>query len=101
MWFVPGSHEGPLQPHRPTGPGAALECDPPASGAAAVPLDPGSCTFHAGATLHYSRGNTTAGHRRALIVNFRPLAMVEYERDRGFDHGKSGPGRENRNLGTR
>jgi phytanoyl-CoA hydroxylase len=67
----------------------------------AVPLAPGSCTFHAGATLHSSRGNTTGGHRRALIVNSRPRAMVELERSRGFDHGKSGPGRENRNAGTR
>ena len=41
------------------------------------------------------------GHRRALIVNFRPRAMVEYERQRGFDHGKSAPGRENRNVRTR
>jgi phytanoyl-CoA hydroxylase len=101
MWFVPGSHLGPLMPHRPAGPRAALECDPPASGAVAVPLAPGSCTFHAGATLHHTRGNATAGHRRALIVNFRPSAMVENERARGFDHGKSGPGRENRNTATR
>ena len=27
--------------------------------------------------------------RRALIVNFRPKAMVELERAQGFDHGKS------------
>lgn len=101
MWFVPGSHRGELKPHRPAGPGAALECNAPSSGAVAVPLAPGSCTFHAGATLHYSRGNTTGGHRRALIVNSRPRAMVEHERSRGFDHGKSGPGRENRNARTR
>lgn len=55
----------------------------------------------AGGMLHYSHGNTTAGHRRALIVNFRPRAMIEYERSRGFDHGKSAPGRENRNARTR
>ena len=101
MWFLPGSHRGPLRPHRSAGPGGALQCDPPEAGAVAVPLDAGSCTFHAGATLHHSRGNATAGHRRALIVNFRPRAMVEYERERGFDHGKSAPGRENRNVRTR
>jgi phytanoyl-CoA hydroxylase len=101
MWFVPGSHREELRPHRSAAPGGALQCDPPESGAVAVPLAPGSCTFHAGGTLHFSRGNTTAGHRRALIVNFRPQAMVEYERSRGFDHGKSRPGRENRNVETR
>jgi hypothetical protein len=51
--------------------------------------------------MHYSRGNSTAGHRRALIVNFRPRAMVELERSRGFDHGKDTPGRQNRNPLTR
>lgn len=101
MWFLPGSHRGPVQSHRSAGPGGALQCDAPESGAVAVPLAPGSCTFHAGATLHHSGGNTTGSHRRALIVNFRPRAMVEYERARGFDHGKSGPGRENRNVETR
>jgi phytanoyl-CoA hydroxylase len=101
MWFLPGSHREPPRPHRAAGSDGALECAPPASGAVAVPLAPGSCTFHAGATMHYSRGNTTSGHRRALIVNFRPRAMVEYERARGFDHGRSGPGRENRNPLTR
>jgi hypothetical protein len=29
---------------------------------------------------------------RALIVNFRPQAMVDLERERGFDHGKDAPG---------
>ena len=31
----------------------------------------GSCGLHAGRTLHYSRGNTTDGIRRAYILNFR------------------------------
>jgi ectoine hydroxylase-related dioxygenase (phytanoyl-CoA dioxygenase family) len=101
MWFLPGSHREPLRPHRSSGPGGALECDPPDSGAVAVPLEPGSCTFHDGGMLHYSRGNTTAGHRRALIVNLRPRAMVEYERARGIEHGRRGPGRDNLNPLTR
>lgn len=101
MWFVPGTHERPLRPHRSAGPGGALACDASESDGVAVPLAAGSCTFHGGGTLHYSRGNSTATRRRALIVNFRPRAMVEYERARGFDHGKDGPGRENRNPLTR
>jgi phytanoyl-CoA hydroxylase len=101
MWFAPGSHREPPRPHRPAGPGGALQCDPPESETVAVPLSPGGCTVHAGATLHYSRGNSTDTRRRALIVNFRPEAMVAYERASGFDHGKSGPGRENLNSSTR
>ena len=102
LWFVPGSQREPMRPHRPAGKGGgALECDASESEGGAVPLGAGSCTFHAGATLHYARGNTGAGHRRALIVNFRPRAMIELERARGFDHGKDAPGRENRNPLTR
>ena len=29
-------------------------------------------TVDNGGVMHYSRGNTPAGHRRALIINFRP-----------------------------
>ena len=56
----------------------------------AVPLAAGGATFHAGRTLHYTRGNTTANPRRAYITNFRPRAMVEWERAHGFDHGRAG-----------
>jgi hypothetical protein len=102
MWFVPGSHRLPMRAHRPAGTGGgALECDGSEAEGVPVPLAAGSCTFHHGGTIHYSRGNSTAGHRRALIVNFRPRAMVELERARGFDHGKDAPGRENRNSLTR
>ena len=102
VWFVPGSHLLPMRPHRPAGRGGgALECDGSESEGVAVPLAAGSCTFHHGGTMHYSRGNSTASHRRALIVNFRPQAMVDLERARGFDHGKDAPGRENRNPLTR
>lgn len=102
LWFVPGSHRRPVRPHRPAGKGGgALECDGTEAEGVAVPLAAGSCTFHHGGTMHYSRGNSTAGRRRALIVNFRPQAMVELERTRGFDHGRDAPGRENRNPLTR
>lgn len=102
MWFAPGSHEGELRPHRPAGKGGgALECDGSEDEAVAVLLPPGSCTLHGGKTLHYSRGNTTDGHRRALILNFRPEAMIRLERELGFDHGKSSNVRENRNVGTK
>jgi len=102
MWFVAGSHKQELRPHRPAGKGGgALECDGTEEEAVCVPLKPGSCTFHGGSTLHYSRGNSTDGHRRALIINLRPQAMIDLEREQGFDHGKSANVRQNRNDGTR
>ncbi len=58
--------------------------------AVSAPISAGSCTLHSGRTLHYTRGNCTGRDRRALIVNFRPEAMVALERSLGFDHGKQG-----------
>ncbi len=86
MWFVPGSNHKPLRSHVQTGKGGALQCEATEEEAVAVELQPGGCTFHHGRTIHYSRGNATDGHRRAFIVNFRPKAMIAYERERGFDH---------------
>jgi hypothetical protein len=42
--------------------------------------------LHLGATVHYSRGNSTNKQRRAMIINLRPQKMINYERERGFDH---------------
>ena len=87
MWFVPGSHHAPVRTHRYSGEsGHALETDATEAEALACPLAPGSATFHDGGTLHYSRGNSTAMRRRALIANFRPAAMIAWERERGYDH---------------
>lgn len=93
MWYVRGSHLGPLRPHRrPAGhdDDGALECDCSENepGATPVPLVAGQAAAHAGGTLHYSRGNTTADRqRRAYILSFRPSAMIALGRDRGLDHG--------------
>ncbi|MBN8783765.1 MAG: phytanoyl-CoA dioxygenase family protein [Terrimonas ferruginea] len=87
MWYVPGSHLLPVREHRPAGKGGgALECDASESEGVAVPLKAGSCVWHHGGTLHYSRGNSTDRRRRAFITNFRPASMVAYEREKGFDH---------------
>lgn len=102
MWFVPGSHRRPLRKHWPAGQGGgALECGGGEGEAVCVPLRSGSCTFHNGGVVHYSRGNSTASHRRALILNFRPAAMIRMERKLGFDHGKTANVRVNRNEQTR
>jgi len=53
-----------------------------------VQLNAGGATCHHGRTLHYSRGNSTRQLRRGFIVNYRPTAMVTYEREHGFDHGQ-------------
>jgi phytanoyl-CoA hydroxylase len=90
MWFVPGSHLSPVRPHRfAAGAGGALTCDAAEEEGLAVALKAGSCTFHQGRTLHYSRSNSTTGNRRAFIVNFRAAEMIQLERSLGFDHGKN------------
>lgn len=89
MWFVPGSNRQAVRPHRFAGPqGGALMCDAREAEGIPIELAPGSCTFHTGRTLHYSRGNSTGEQRRAFIINFRPQSMIEYERAHGFDHGR-------------
>jgi phytanoyl-CoA hydroxylase len=102
MWYVPGSHRLPLRPHVKAGAGGgALECACGEDEGVPVPLKAGSCAFHHGATLHYSRGNTTDLRRRAYILNYRPQAMIEFERQQGFDHGRTKNDREIRNLDAR
>ena len=101
MWYVQGSHRGPVRPHRSAGKGGgAIECegseDEP--GATPVPLQPGAAAAHVGRTLHYSRGNTTNRHRRAYILNYRPAAMIAREREVGMDHGKTNNERVVRNT---
>jgi ectoine hydroxylase-related dioxygenase (phytanoyl-CoA dioxygenase family) len=87
MWYVAGSHRLPVRPHRQAGRGGgALECDAMEAEATAVEIKAGSCIWHHGGTIHYSRGNSTGRRRRALITNYRPSDMVAYERQRGFDH---------------
>jgi ectoine hydroxylase-related dioxygenase (phytanoyl-CoA dioxygenase family) len=90
MWFVPGSNLKEVRPHQYAAKkGGALQCDASEDEAVAVELSPGSCTFHHGRTLHYSRGNGTGSQRRAFIINFRLQEMIRLERAQGFDHGKN------------
>lgn len=86
MWFVPKSNEQEIRPHQQTGKGGALQCEAKESEAIAAEIPAGSCTFHSGRTIHYARGNSTDRRRRAFICNFRPAAMIAYERSKGFDH---------------
>lgn len=86
MWFVPKSHLEAVRPHGQPIEGGPLVCEADEAEAVCIALQPGSCTFHHGRTVHYSRGNSTGGHRRAFILNFRPKAMIAFERAQGFDH---------------
>lgn len=86
MWYVPESHKKHLRAHIQVGKGGALKCEAQESEGVAVPLKPGEAVLHHGGTLHYSRGNSTYGQRRAIIINCRPDAMIQYEREQGFDH---------------
>lgn len=86
MWYTPKSHLSPILPHKQTGNKGALKCEGSEAHSVFIELKPGSCVFHQGGTLHYSRGNSTDDHRRALITNFRPKAMIELERSQGVDH---------------
>lgn len=58
--FVLGLNQKPVRPQRfAAGEGGVLTCDASENEGLAVELKAGSCTFHHGRTLHYSRGNAT------------------------------------------
>ena len=86
MWYTPKSHLSPVLPHSQTGDKGALQCEGTENNSVCIELQPGSCVFHQGGTLHYSRGNSTENNRRAFITNFRPKAMIDLEREQGVDH---------------
>ena len=86
MWYTPKSHLSPILHHEQTGNKGALKCEGSEENSVFIELKPGSCVFHQGGTLHYSRGNSTTYNRRAFITNFRPKAMIALERKQGVDH---------------
>jgi len=76
MHYIPGSHLGPVWPHRRRGGSAdahALEAvGIDVSRAVACPLAAGDATAHVPRTLHYSGPNTTGYPRLAWILEFGP-----------------------------
>eukprot|EP00756_Hemistasia_phaeocysticola_P048054 Hpha_TRINITY_DN22497_c0_g1::TRINITY_DN22497_c0_g1_i1::g.95157::m.95157 len=96
MWMIAGSHLGELRRHRTASEGSHILMTDDASeaerGATCVPLPAGSAVLWHGRTCHYSRGNVTPFPRRTFITNFRPHAMVRWERENGFDHLRKGFG---------
>ena len=85
MWFVP-RYDNHLFKHTHSKEGGALSIAIRPKNGKPVPLKAGGCTFHDGFTLHFSKGNSTKGPRRALILNFRPQEMIQLEREQGVDH---------------
>lgn len=77
MRYVPGSHLGPLLPHRSPGGDErvhALECEPGSfdeSAATAQPVAAGACILHAGRTLHAALANRSTADRLAYVIVFR------------------------------
>lgn len=86
MWFIPKENDDEILQHFSLPNKGALYCKTNAENAQCIPLNAGGCTFHDGFTLHFSKGNTTNNQRRALILNFRPQAMIDLEREQGIDH---------------
>ncbi len=74
MWFVPGSHNLDVLPHRSIGNdvrvhGLELDvADFDLGSAVACPIPAGGATFHLSTTLHYTGPNLTDQPRRAYIV---------------------------------
>lgn len=82
MWFIPGSHKLGRLPSVDLGntsadgpltllPGSFRDVKP-----VAVPLKPGSCTFHNGLTFHYAGPNVTDSPRRAMVTIFMPAGTT-------------------------
>lgn len=77
MRYVPGSHRGPLLPHRSPGGDErvhALECEPGSfdeSAAVAEAVPAGACILHAGRTLHAALANRSDADRLAYVIVFR------------------------------
>lgn len=93
MSFVPGSHREPqLRAHRPLhgdrdrSHTLVADVDEEQDELRPVPIRRGDVTVHHERVIHGSRGNHSAGWRRAYIVAFRARSAVEEERRRGFTH---------------
>lgn len=88
MMYIAGSHILPIQPHFQPVSGGALQCRIDEKAEISYgKLKAGSAIAHHGYTLHAALGNSSADrNHRALILNFRPKAMIDLMRSRGYDH---------------
>ena len=85
MWFIP-RRKFKNDLHHASILGGAQSFEISKENAVFIPVVSGVITFHAGFTPHFSEGNTTKSHRRALILNFLPKSMIDLKRSMGIDH---------------
>ncbi len=88
LWFVPGSHEWEVLPHRSIGGdvrvhGLEMVDTSVCKNAVACPLPAGGITIHRNRTAHYAGPNTSDIPRRALIM-MGGLPSVDYPGTRSF-----------------
>lgn len=88
LWYVPGSHRGPIHRHRHLGGDPSvhvLEVDEPVdtTGAVPVPLSAGGLVMHHPRSLHYAGPNRTPALRRAWGIVFQTAPVP---RDKPLDH---------------
>ncbi len=90
---VPGSHRGPLRPHRPLNKSGdntfeilTITLDP-GEPVVELPVKRGDITVHDEMIVHGSGGNQSPTRwRRTYIAAFRAQACVDFERSVGFTH---------------
>ena len=87
MAYIPGSHQFDTREHFQRKENGALsteisEHDVVVNGI----LNPGDGIAHHGNTLHFAYGNKSQRNRRAWILNFRPIDMINEMRSLGYDH---------------
>lgn len=80
LWFVPGSHKGPVHSHRHQDDDPSVHVlvaeGADVSDAVPVPMARGAMSFHHPRTLHYSRPNTTDRPRRAYANEFQSAPIL-------------------------
>jgi len=84
LWFVPGSHHGPLHHHRHQDDDPAIHVlvtdEPDTSSAVPIPMRRGGMSFHHPRTLHYARPNSTDRPRRAYANEFQSAPITRRQR---------------------
>ena len=93
MWFVARTHAADaIRKHRPASAGSHVLTTDDIGEAEGhpVPLKAGSAVIWHGRSLHYAGPNTTDAIRRTYIANYRPETMIQFERENGFDHLRTG-----------
>jgi len=95
MWYAPGTHKHGLFKHKEVKEGhhtiVVQDADDLINNTKKpYQIKKGSVLVSNGRVLHYSGPNISDNERKAFIINYRPIEVINYMRQNGFDHGKSG-----------